>query len=288
MNNYIDELKQAIAFSNLSDGQAYYDYVMEMIQDMQEMGMDDQAIISKLGPVDQLIADYNASYPVSHGKPLTKGTLHTFNNNSIKEINVDLTSMHLTIKESEDLTYSIVYDNPEIVELSCHNDSLDIENSNNLKNINKNINVTLFIPKYNLLDEVNIDSVHGHIDIDNFENAKAEFNIDTVSGYVQLNTVTVNELNCDSISANITLSNTKANEINLDSVSGTINAALLDSDNLNIDTVSGNINLKMAKSQTNYALSIDAIRHSQEVNRGASKKIDVDTASGKVDVTFNN
>jgi len=165
--------------------------------------------------------------------------------------------------------------------------------------------LTLYLPEGLELDEVVIDSVSADINVSELTAEKA--NIDTVSGDIVFEDVTLSEqvkfdttsgdittklmaaknIEADSTSGNVQITTKEASDmISLDTVSGDIELTIPGAEKLELDSTSGQI--KLSAGEAPDALSIDTVSGDilLILPENSSFTVDWDTASGSINSDF--
>ncbi|HEY5585777.1 MAG TPA: DUF4097 family beta strand repeat-containing protein [Ruminiclostridium sp.] len=243
-----------------------------------------------------------------------------FATGEIKDINIDSFLSDINIIESDDTKvkvhiYGKLYskkkteETPPVIELV--EGTLNIkENRKSSISIGINFNIgelfqrdemkiDLFVPK-GYSENIKIDSSSGNVKADPL--SLKEFDIKTFSGDIELKDVTADTANFETSSGNINVANIQAIDIKINSFSGNNDFKSINADKVYIENSSGNISLgtveagKIAGATfsgniTADVIKVDDVEMSTSSGRirieGATiKKIKCETFSGNI--TFNN
>ena len=160
----------------------------------------------------------------------------------------------------------------------------------------------LFIP-YILAEDINeidIDTVSARVDISDI--TSDDFEVSTVSGFCETNNINSNKINISTTSGGITIMNSKSDSIETNTVSGKIKLNSVFTDKLSFDTTSGDVNISdcISSEVSHSSVSgtfdfegelkiLNANSTSGRVilaNRIAADELDIDTVSGKINVSI--
>lgn len=179
-------------------------------------------------------------------------TLWKQNEEIINSLKIDLKCTNLDIKNSDKI---LIETNNSNIKYEQNGYELDIKEKKNNCLSNKQKKLTIYVPRDLKLDDVDIDSGAGTINIDNIDSKKLEFDLgagDTIIKYINTDKIEMN-----TGAGSLKIDNGIISDMDLDLSVGetTINAQLLGNNRLN--TGVGELNLNLLGGKDNYKIKVN-------------------------------
>jgi len=182
--------------------------------------------------------------------------------NNINKLDIDISVSNLKIETSKKLEIS-ANDN---IKLTKKNNTLYIEEkSKKILNRKKENNVVLYIPNDYIIEEINLDTGAGKLEIESLNVNNLELELG--AGNVEINNLFVQkEANIDTGAGNVVINKGNINNLDLDMGLGniTLNTKLIGKNN--IDCGVGNVNLTLLGNIEDYKIDLNKGLGSTTIN----------------------
>lgn len=224
------------------------------------------------------------------------GNLKDLNiNSNIQVLDVDISSVNITIKESNKFK---VETNNKNINYKIDNNKLFItETKYNFFNKKNSSDLIIYVPNYLTFDNVNIENGAGKININELYTKKLY--LDLGAGKVKANNLTVlNDTKIDGGAGEINITNSKINNLDLDMGVGKLSLTSKITGNNEIDAGIGELNLNLVGNSNDYRIkldkgigsaTIDNQKMKSETYYGTgSNSIDIDGGVGNINIKFTN
>jgi len=266
-------------------------------------------------------ANTNGYYIDKNGLHLYSRTYSLIQERNLEEIytiHIDAVEADVRFVQAEDYGLEIYSRDDSGLSFTCENGNLVINRCRGwhldfMKFGQKNECVTIYLPENAQLDNVEIKSASGSIDIDaiqckafcanlvsgdvNIGNIEAnDVAITTVSGTIEIKGGKANSFDFHLVSGNLRVSNLESGCLNADFTSGKADLSGMFTGNTKIHGVSGSVMLKVQGAEQHYnrrievlsgRITINGIRAGEgDVNYHADNMLDIKTISGNIDITF--
>lgn len=227
----------------------------------------------------------------------------------LSEVTLNLVSYKITFVTTEDETASIVYtqyENDDIRtvntdgRLELHEESRDGNVFRKLARIFSKIKRSqrtceVRIPK-GASPDISVDNVNGNVDFDGI--SAGRFTVESVNSKLSGRNLSISgKLNISCVNGEILIETAKADSIKANIVNGSITLTDICSDSIEAETVNGPVNCTVSGNRNDYAVVFDTVngsltigkdktKGSASINKGAAKRIFINTVNGSGYVAF--
>lgn len=227
---------------------------------------------------------------ISMGQATGENFTETYKN--IKKIDIDLSATKLNIKQGDEFKLEAA-NITKSFKTSFLNGTLKIkERGNWFSNNNNTSTVTLYLPKFDFINELNIDYGAGFCNIDNI--SVNELYISNGAGKVDITNSSFNKTNIDGGVGELIVSSSVLNDLDLDSGIGNIDIEAEITGKSKIDSGIGKIKLLLLGNKEDYqinaskgigSISIDGNKDASSYGNG-NNKINIDGGIGEIVINF--
>lgn len=226
---------------------------------------------------------------ISLGQTTGENFTETYKN--IKIIDIDLSATKLNIKQGDEFKLE-AKNITKSFKTSFLNGTLKIKERGNWFSNNNTSTVTLYLPKFDFINELNIDFGAGFCNIDNI--SVNELYISNGAGKVVINNSSFNKTNIDGGVGELIVSSSVLNDLDLDSGIGNIDIEAEITGKSKIDSGIGKIKLLLLGNKEDYqisaskgigSISIDGNKDASSYGNG-NNKINIDGGIGEIVINF--
>lgn len=198
--------------------------------------------------------------------------------------------VHFTYYENKEYTFDIAHDSKEIILKEKYHFNLWKNLTYMFSDMALNEHTLLLEIPLSYVGQLDVSSVNGTIAVNGFPNLSF-LKLDNTNGRIQVEDVNAVYYEVSTVNANSTFLNTNGKEFQYDTVNGSLRFDLALFDTYALSTLNGRISGTLLGVKDEYSISINNVNGFINLPKqrviGSSKKIDISSVNGNVDLHFN-